>query len=146
MVLLLTGGGGGFTRRTGLRRITERLKTVPGASNVRYEPSRLRPRKVIAEIDVEMFLGAEFSRETAKIEVVWRPREEHDIQRVQWIDDAVSLGWHKDDDHPELGTTHFQIEQSGETAHDEGHIEVEAPVSFLETCLDRLPEVLHGTE
>lgn len=145
MVLLLTGGGG-FTRRRGLRRVKERLKTVPDASNVRYEPSRLRPRKVIADIDVGMFLGTEFSREEAKIEVVWRPRQEHDIQRVQWIDDAVSLGWHKDDDHPELGTTHFQKEQNGETAYDEGHIEVEAPVSFLETCLDRLPEALHGTE
>lgn len=57
----------------------------------------------------------------------------------------MSLGWHKDDDHPELGTTHFQREFSGETLHEAGHIEVEAPLSFLEICLDRLPDRLRST-
>lgn len=109
MVLLLTGGGG-FTRRTGLRRIKERLNTVPGASNVRDEPSRLRPRKVIAEINIEMFLETELPREEAKIEVAWHPREKYDIQGVQSMDTAVSLGWHKDDAHPEIGTIHLQKE------------------------------------
>jgi hypothetical protein len=64
---------------------------------------------------------------------------------VQWIDDAVSLGWHKDDDHPDLGTTHFQFESGTETHHEEGRIEVESPVSFLEVCLDRLPDRLAET-
>lgn len=35
------------------------------------------------------------------------PLEGTDIQWVQWIDEAVRLGWHKDDDHSELSTTHF---------------------------------------
>ncbi|WP_245710203.1 hypothetical protein [Halopenitus malekzadehii] len=57
----------------------------------------------------------------------------------------MTLGWHKDDDHPDLGTTHFQRETGEETIHDPGHIEVEAPLGFLEICLDRLPEELHET-
>lgn len=138
MVLLFVGGGG-FTRREGLRRVKERLEKAPGASNARYEPSRLRPRTVVVDVGVEMFLGEPFPRAAATLEVLWRPRAERDVQRVQWVDDEVSLGWHKDDDHPDLGTTYFQCERDGETAYEEGGIEVEAPVGFLEVCLERLP-------
>lgn len=144
MVLLLAGGRG-FTRREGLRRIKERLENVPGFNDVRYEPSRLRPRTVVADVDVVMFLGESFPRTEAKLEVLWRPREGTDVQRVHWADDVVSLGWHKDDDHPELGTTHFQLEASDESVHEPGEIEVEAPQSFLEVCLDRLPRELRQT-
>jgi len=144
MVLLLAGGRG-FTRREGLRRLKERIENIPGATNVRYEPSRLRPRTVVADIDVEMYLGDAFPRQTAILEVLWRPREGKDVQRVQWADEAVSLGWHKDDDYPNLGTTHFQLEASGEVVHEPGQIEVEAPLGFLEVCLDRLPDALRAT-
>lgn len=144
MVLLLAGGRG-FTRREGLRRIKERMENVPGFQDVRYDPSRLRPRIVVADVDVELFLGESFPRTEAKIEVLWRPREGTDVQRVHWSDDVVSLGWHKDDDHPELGTTHFQLETDDESVHEPGTIEVEAPISFLEICLERLPSKLRQT-
>jgi len=107
MVLFLAGGSG-YTRRQGLRRVKERLENVPGASNIRYEPSAIKPTTVVVDVDIEIFLEEPFPRDTGRLEVVWRPREETDLQRVQWIDDAVSLGWHKDRDHPDLGTTHFQ--------------------------------------
>ena len=100
---------------------------------------------MIADVDVEMFLGRAFPRSEGRIEVLWRPREGTDVQRVQWSEDGMSLGWHKDDDHPDLGTTHFQLDSVEETHHEEGHIEVEAPVSFLEICLDRLPDRLEET-
>jgi hypothetical protein len=146
MVLFLAGGSG-YTRRQGLRRLKERLENVPGASNIRYEPSAIKPTTVVVDVDIEMFLEEPFPRDTGRLEVVWRPREETDLQRVQWIDDAVSLGWHKDRDHPDLGTTHFQRETGEETTphREPAHIEVEAPVSFLEICLDRLPEHIEET-
>lgn len=121
------------------------MENVPGFDTIRYEPSRLRPRTVVADVDVEMFLGDAFPRQEANVEVLWRPREGSDVQRVHWADDGVSLGWHKDDDHPNLGTTHFQLESSDESVHEPGHIEVEAPLSFLEICLDRLPDQLRKT-
>ncbi|QKY21756.1 hypothetical protein B4589_012560 [Halolamina sp. CBA1230] len=70
--------------------------------------------------------------------MLWRPHEGDDIQRVQYVDDAVSLGWHKDDDHPDLGVTHFQLAREGEVKHEPADIEVEAPLSVLEICLERL--------
>lgn len=144
MVSFLAGGRG-FTRREGLRRLKERIETVPGFTDVRYEPSRLRPRTVVADVDVELFLGTSFPRPVAKVEVFWRPRGGTDVQRVHWADDVVSLGWHKDDDHPELGTTHFQFKLGENRVHEPGHIEVEAPLSFLESCLTRLPDALQKT-
>ena len=81
MVVLLAGGSG-FTRRQGLRRIKERLENVPGTSHVRYEPSSIRPRSVVADVDVEMFLGRAFPRSEGRIEVLWRPRKGPDVQRV----------------------------------------------------------------
>jgi hypothetical protein len=121
------------------------METVPGFNDVRYDPSRLRPRTVVADVDVEMFLGTSFPRATARVEVLWRPREGTDVQRVHWADSVVNLGWHKDDDHPELGTTHFQRETDDKAIHELGNIEVEAPLSFLEICLERLPEELQKT-
>jgi hypothetical protein len=144
MVIFLAGGRG-YTRREGLRRLNERIVNTPGVSTVRYEPSRLRPRTVIGDVDVEMFLGEEFPRKEAQLEVTWRPREDVAVQRVHWVDDAVSLGWHKDDDHDDLGTTHFQCESADDRVHEPGHIEVEAPLSFLEICLNRLPDRLDET-
>lgn len=143
--MILLAGGRGYTRREGLRRLKERLANTPGVSNVRYEPSRLRPRTVIGEVDIEVFLGAEFPRQDATLEVTWRPRDDTDVQRIHWSDEVVSLGWHKDDDHPDLGTTHFQYERECEQIHEPGKIEVEAPVSFLEICLTRLPDRLTET-
>jgi len=145
MVLLLAGGRG-FTRREGLRRLKERLENVPGFDDVRYEPSKLRPRTVVADIDVELFLGESFPRTEAKVEVLWRPREGTDVQRLQWADEVTSLGWHKDDDHPDLGTTHFQRETDDDIVHEPGRIDVETPLSFLEICLDRLPRELRKTK
>lgn len=81
MVIFLAGGRG-FTRREGLRRLKERMEKAPGFNDVRYEPSRLRPRIVVADADVEMFLGTSFPRPEAKLEVLWRPREGTDVQRV----------------------------------------------------------------
>lgn len=75
----------------------------------------------------------------------WRPREEPDVQRAQWVDDVVSLGWHKDDDHPDPGTTRFQLDFGDELVHEPGHLAVEAPLRFLERCLDRLPTRLRQT-
>lgn len=121
------------------------MENVPGFNDVRYEPSRLRPRTVIADVDVELFLGKSFPRTKARVEVQWRPRAGTDVQRVHWADDVVNLGWHKDDDHSDLGTTHFQLETGDELVHEPGHIDVEAPLSFFETCLDRLPEELQKT-
>jgi hypothetical protein len=146
MVRLLAGGSG-YTRRQGLRRIKERLENVPGASNVRYEPSGVKPTAVVAAVDIALFVERPFPRTTGRIEAVWRPCEETDLQRVQWVDDAVSLGWHKDRDHPDLGTTHFQRETGDDAApyREPAGIEVEAPLSFLERCLTRLPDRLAET-
>ncbi|WP_321113097.1 hypothetical protein [Halorussus salinisoli] len=121
------------------------MENVPGFNDVRYDPSRLRPRTVVADVDVKLFLGESLPRTEAKVEVLWRPREGTDVQRVHWADDVVNLGWHKDDDHPELRTTHFQLEAEDESVHKPGAIEVEAPLSFLEVCLDRLPDELRQT-
>lgn len=144
-MMVFLGGGRGFTRREGLRRVKERMENVPGFTQVQYEPSRIRPRRVSANVDVEMFLSDSFPRTEATIEVLWRPREGTDIQRVHWVDDSISLGWHKDNDHQDLGTTHFQLETGDKSLHEQGNIEVEAPLSFLEICLDRLPEKLTET-
>ncbi|WP_232833731.1 hypothetical protein [Saliphagus sp. LR7] len=99
----------------------------------------------MADVDIEVFLGTEFPRSEATLEVAWRPRTATDVQRVQWADSVVSLGWHKDDDHDDLGTTHFQRDSGNQTVHEPGNLDVEAPLSFLETCLQRLPPELDET-
>jgi hypothetical protein len=48
---LFLAGGSGYTRRQGLRRLKERLENVPGASNIRYEPSAIKPTAVVVDVD-----------------------------------------------------------------------------------------------
>ena len=73
---LFLAGGSAYTRRQGLRRLNQRLENVPGASNIRYEPSAIKPTTVVVDVDIEMFLEEPFPRDTGRLEVVYRPREE----------------------------------------------------------------------
>lgn len=46
---------------------------------------------------------------------------------------------------PSWGRHTFQLESDGTIVHEPAYIEAEAPLSFLEICLSRLPEKLRET-
>ncbi|MDZ7688747.1 MAG: hypothetical protein U5J64_08520 [Halobacteriales archaeon] len=126
------------------KRVRDRLRRTEGVVEVRAEPSSMRPTRVRAVLDTETFLGQEYERERAELEVEWRPRSERDAFRVQYNEPGSpwSCGWHQDDDHEELGPCHFQVDHADweEGYHEPGGVEDTNPMAVIEKCLKELRE------
>jgi len=82
--------------------------------------------------------------ESPRIDVEWRYLDDEQYYRIHYADpnERFNCGWHRDDDHPELGPVHFQFEQpgSGEKRRESTTFEKAAPTEILWTALDRLFE------
>ena len=138
---------GRYTQRTLLREVHSRLSKQPGCETVRYEPSRRRPRYVIADVDPAAFLGNSHDVDTGRIEIrFWYPQGvDYEYYQINWIEPTrdLMLGFHQDGDHPELGRCHVQLDHEAATvgrhaaAFDDSH-----PLAVLDTRLQQLPEAI----
>jgi hypothetical protein len=145
--MIFLAGRDRHTQRTLLRSIHDRLSKHPGVKQVRYRPSRRRPRYVVADIDPPVFLGDSCEAETARLELrFWYPEGvEYEYYRLNWVepDRELMVGFHQDGDHSDLGPCHLQVDHEGEalerhaaTFHDEH------PLAVLEHRLREFPTVL----
>jgi hypothetical protein len=111
--MIFLAGRDRHTQRTLLRSIHDRLSKHPGVEQVRYRPSRRRPRYVVADIDSPVFLGAPHEAETARLELrFWYPEGvEYEYYRLNWVepDRELMVGFHQDGDHSDLGPCHLQV-------------------------------------
>lgn len=139
-------GGRNYTRKELCYRIRAFLAHQPGMDDLRFEPSRLRPKVVAATVATPRFLGRERSPERATFEVEWRPRPgDRDGFRIQWIESGPgrSVGWHQDATHPDLGACHFQVDAAdGTTRREPASFDYDHPLGILSECLAALPTVL----
>lgn len=145
--MLLLAGRDRYTQRTLLRDVHDRLANQPGCGDVRYRPSRRRPRYVIADIDPPTFLGSPYEAASAELEVrFWYPADvEYEYYRINWIEPARSLmlGFHRDADHQNLGPCHVQLDYEDEpVARYETPFLDTHPLSVLDERLRQLPSVL----
>lgn len=70
---------------------------------------------------------------------------DHDHYWINWIepDRDVLLGWHQDDDHPDLGSVHVQVSQGGEPVAHAAATFVDAhPMAVLETRIQQVGDSL----
>jgi hypothetical protein len=78
------------------------------------------------------------------LDVEWRFAGDEQQFRIHYADPntGFNCGWHRDDDHPELGSVHFQYDhpETGETIHERTQFEKSVPTEILWTVLDRLFE------
>nr|WP_241964420.1 hypothetical protein [Halorubrum sp. 48-1-W] len=85
-----------------------------GCEDVRYRPSRRRPRYVVADVDPTTFLSDAYDVETARLEVrFWYPPGvDHEYYRINWVepDRNLMVGFHQDADHPDRGPCHVQLD------------------------------------
>lgn len=136
-----------YTQRTLFRDVHDRLTNQAGCEDVRYRPSRRRPRYVIAEVDSPAFLGDSSPVERARLEVrFWYPAGvDHEHYRINWIepDRNLMLGFHQDADHPDLGPCHTQLDYEDEPVdrHEADFLDAH-PLSVLEDRFTQLPSAL----
>lgn len=136
-----------------LRRLHDRIKRRLRAEFEAVRRRRARPSepgsyRVVGEADPRIFLGREsYPATDARVEVAVRLRTDdpHEHYWFNWIepDRTFLLGWHRDDDHPELGPVHVQVNQAGTAVdHESAQLVDEHPLAIVEARLKQLPDVL----
>lgn len=125
-------------------RVADRLRRVYGVRHVEATPSSLRPVRIEASIDRELFFERSMGGGEARLAFEWRPRPDRDEFRIQYTEPGTpwSCGWHQDESHEPLGPSHFQVDHDGwETSCREPSSFMDPnPMAILETCLDELRE------
>ena len=147
--MVFLAGRDRYTQRTLLRDVHDRLTNQAGCEDVRYRPSRRRPRHVIADVDPTTFLGNSYKVETIRLEIrFWYPAGvDHEYYRINWVEPTQDLmfGFHQDADHPDLGPCHIQLNYEGTpvTRHEAIFLDAH-PLAVLEDRLQQLPSAVEA--
>lgn len=119
------------------------LQRYPLATTVSYEPDSIVKRFLRAEVDPTR-VAPPTGPEPPTLDVEWRFVENDPYYRIHYADPntGFNCGWHRDDDHPDLGPVHFQYEHPvrGDSTHEGAHFEKTVPTEVLWSALDRLFE------
>lgn len=133
------------------RRIKNRFQ-----SDDRFDMAQLRvaeprdpgPYRAVGHVDAQRFLDDSSSPvRTARIEVGFQlpNHRSHECYWINWIepDRNVLFGWHQDDEHPDLGPVHLQVNQGETTIDHESAVFIdEHPMAVVEARLQQLPDAL----
>ena len=147
--MIFLAGRDRYTQRTLLRDVHNRLTNQAGYEDVRYRPSRRRPRYVIADVNPTTFLGDSYNEETTRLEIrFWYPAGvEHEYYRINWVEPNrnLMLGFHQDTDHQDLGPCHIQLnyEDTPADRHRASFLDTH-PLAVLNERLQQLPTALES--
>ena len=138
-----------YTQWTLHGHVHDRLSKQPGCTAVRYAPSKNRRRFVRTDVDTATFLGREHAVDGATLEVRFWNLHDDAYYRINWIEASRDLmvGFHRDDDHPELGTCHLQLDYGNRTIDRREASPLDAhPLAVLDTRLREIHDVLDNLE
>jgi hypothetical protein len=149
--MLFLADRGRYTQRTLLHDVHDRLTEQPGCESVRYDPSRRRPRYVIADVETAAFLGGRHGVDRARLEIrFWYPADvDREYYRINWIEPTRDLmvGFHRDADHPDLGPCHRQLDHEGTSVERTSARFLDThPLAVLDERLQQLPATLASIE
>lgn len=145
--MIFLAGRNRYTQRTLLRDVRDRLSNQAACRDVRYQPSRRRPRSVVADVDSTTFLGNSHGAERARLEVrFWYPAgDEYEYYRLNWVEPErdLMLGFHRDSDHQNVGPCHVQLDYGDAVVdrHEATFLDVH-PLAVLDHRLGQLPKAV----
>jgi len=145
--LVFLANRGNLTKAKLYEAVRNRLGKEPGCYEVRVRPSRARPKTIRTRVQTTEFLGREYAVEEATLTIQFSyPRAtDYEYYVLEWSEPArnVGIGWHQDEDHPDLGECHFQIDHAGRTVDRRAATFLDDhPLEVLEARLDQLRTVL----
>jgi hypothetical protein len=122
------------------------LERVPQVTGVEYEPEPITAKRLRATVAPERLVpptGPEVPTAT----VAWYRQSPHDWFRVDFTDPNTQFhaGWHQDEDHPDLGRTHFQYTMGEESDPWAVEFEHETPSLVLWEIIEELLDIVHPT-
>lgn len=136
-------GLSGTTDSTVYEGLKDVLQRHPFVTAVAYEPDSIVKKFLRAQVDPSRVIPPTGPK-SPTLDVEWRFTTDDQYYRIHYADPntGFNCGWHRDDDHPELGPVHFQYENPvmGESDYEGIRFEKEAPTEVLWTALDRLFE------
>jgi hypothetical protein len=122
------------------RELRDILRRQPEITATRYEPDAVQQRYLVASV-APARVNPPTGPESPQVEVRWRVGPSPRF-RIDYTDPNTGFhcGWHRDDDHPNLGETHFQYERADDDAptHETAEFLATTPPKLLWTCLDEL--------
>jgi hypothetical protein len=125
------------------RTLKDVLERQAEVISVWFEPDAIQKRYLAAEVDPQRVVPPT-GPESPQLEIHWNLTPPHDEFRIDYADPNVGFhcGWHRDEDHNELGTAHFQYQTASmEVPHYEGVVfEAASPPKLLWECCDELFE------
>lgn len=131
----------GTTDSSVYRGLEDVLRRHPAVTDVRYEPDSVSKRFLRAEIAPGRVVPPT-GPACPTLDVEWRFDGDEPYSRIHDADPntGFNCGWHRDDDHPELGAVHFQFEHPGrgDCDHVRATFEKTLPTEILRTALTRL--------
>lgn len=123
------------------RNLKDVLRRQPAVVEVWFEPDAIRKSYLAAEVDPAR-LDPPSGPEAPTLEVRWETAPPHDRFRVDYHDlnTGYHCGWHRDDDHADLGDVHLQYRtpEMDEPARESTTFDANSPARLLWECCDRL--------
>lgn len=134
----------GTTDSSVYRGLKDVLQRHPHITTVTYEPDRIVQSSLLARIAPDR-AEPPTGPATPTLAVEWRFADGTPYYRLHYADPntGFNCGWHRDDDHPELGEVHFQYEHpvTGDAGHERASFEKTLPTEILWSALNRLFEM-----
>jgi hypothetical protein len=125
---------------TGLRDV---LSRHPKITTVGFEPDSISKEYIRASIAPDR-IEPPTGPEPPLLEVEWRFRRETESYRIHYADPntGFNYGWHRDEDHRDFGSVHFQCEHRSTRESDRIRAEFtkSVPTEILWTAFHRLFE------
>ena len=110
---------------------------------VRFEPDAIQKRYLAATVDPRR-IDPPTGPESPRVEVRWKLTPPHDAFRIDYGDPNTNFhcGWHRDEDHDDLGAAHFQYQTAAMDApeHAATSFDAASPPKLLWECCTELFE------
>lgn len=117
------------------------LQRHPAVTSVGYEPDSIVKKFIRARIDPNRVVPVT-GPDAPLLDVEWRFAGDEQQFRIHYADPntGFNCGWHRDDDHSELGSVHFQYDypEIGVSNRERVEFQKSIPTELLWTVLDRL--------
>ena len=115
------------------------LDRLPQIESVTYVPDSIAAKQLRAVFDPTR-LDPPTGPKSPTLTITWYRQEPHDWFRVNYTDPNTGFhaGWHQDEDHPNLGRTHFQYTTGDETSRQSTSFEHDTPSLILWELIEDL--------
>lgn len=115
------------------------LERVPHITTVEYFPDTVEASRLRAVFDPNR-LTPPTRPQAPELEITWYRQTPHDWFRVNYSDPNTEFhaGWHQDEDHADLGRTHFQYSNAETTERQAVTFQHETPSLILWDIIEEL--------